>query len=70
MQDGPVISEVRTQVLKLSAAAASLGAKRDGSEIGDDYEVHAPWCSLYSSRYETLLVEVVAADGTSGGVRP
>jgi D-galactarolactone cycloisomerase len=66
MHVDPVISEVRTYVLKLAADDAYLGAKSDGSSIGPGYEVREPWRSLYSARYETLLVEVVADDGTSG----
>ncbi|SCG54756.1 galactonate dehydratase [Micromonospora echinaurantiaca] len=60
------IREVHTHVLKVHADEAYLGPKRDGSRIGGGYEVREPWRSLYSSRYETLLVEVVAEDGTTG----
>ncbi len=61
-----VIADVHTYVLKLRSDAAYLGAKRDGSTIGPGYEVREPWRSLYSARYETLLVQVIAEDGTSG----
>lgn len=61
-----VIRDVRTYVLKLAADDAYLGAKQDGSSIGSGYEVREPWRSLYSARYETLLVQVIADDGTSG----
>ncbi|MET8311161.1 MULTISPECIES: mandelate racemase/muconate lactonizing enzyme family protein [unclassified Micromonospora] len=60
------VREVRTHVLKVRADEAYLGPKSDGSAIGGGYEVREPWRSLYSSRYETLLVEVVAEDGTTG----
>ncbi|MEU4477887.1 mandelate racemase/muconate lactonizing enzyme family protein [Micromonospora sp. NPDC023966] len=60
------VREVHTHVLKVRADEAYLGLKRDGSSIGGGYEVREPWRSLYSSRYETLLVEVVADDGTTG----
>ncbi|MGW3607998.1 mandelate racemase/muconate lactonizing enzyme family protein [Micromonospora sp. NPDC005161] len=60
------VREVRTHVLKVRADEAYLGPKSDGSAIGGGYEVREPWRSLYSSRYETLLVEVLAEDGTTG----
>lgn len=60
------ISTVETFVLKLTADRAYLGALSDGSEIGAGYVVREPWRSLYSARYETLLVRVVAEDGTTG----
>ncbi|MBM0224224.1 hypothetical protein [Micromonospora sp. ATA51] len=60
------VREVHTHVLKLRTDQAYLGPKRDGGTIGDGYEVREPWRSLYSSRYETLLVEVIADDGTTG----
>ncbi|WP_147919436.1 mandelate racemase/muconate lactonizing enzyme family protein [Ruania zhangjianzhongii] len=60
----PEIADVRTYVLKLAADAPYLGAMPDSSTTG--YQVREPWRSLYSARYETLLVEVVADDGTSG----
>lgn len=60
------IREVRTYVLKVAAGEAYLGALRDGGTIGPEYTVREPWRSLYSSRYETMLVEVTADDGTSG----
>ncbi|WBB69385.1 mandelate racemase/muconate lactonizing enzyme family protein [Micromonospora sp. WMMD812] len=60
------VREVRTHVLKVQADEAYLGPKRDGGVIGGGYEVREPWRSLYSARYETMLVEVVAEDGTTG----
>lgn len=64
----PRVVEVRTHVLKVRHADAYLGALADGSELLDEdgYRVREPWRSLYSARFETLLVEVVADDGTSG----
>lgn len=59
-----VIADVRTHVIKVAADAPYLGAMPDASASG--YQVREPWRSLYSPRYETLLVEVVAEDGTSG----
>ncbi|MFC0504872.1 mandelate racemase/muconate lactonizing enzyme family protein [Micromonospora costi] len=60
------VRAVHTHVLKVRADEAYLGPKQDGGAIGSGYEVREPWRSLYSSRYETLLVEVVAEDGTTG----
>lgn len=60
------IADVQTFVLKVAADSAYLGALRDGSTIGSAYEVRRPWRSLYSSRYETLLVKVTAEDGSIG----
>lgn len=64
----PRVVEVRTHVLKVRHPEAYLGTLEDGSEPVDDgrYRVREPWRSLYSARFETLLVEVVADDGTSG----
>ena len=60
------LSRVDTFVLKLRAADAYLGALRDGSSIGESYQVRLPWRSLYSSRFETMIVKVTAEDGTVG----
>jgi len=60
------IRDVETFVLKLPADSAYLGRLTDGSEIGPGYQVREPWRSLYSARYETLLVKVTAEDGTVG----
>lgn len=57
---------VDTYILKLRADSAYLGALADGSEPGAGYAVRPPWRSLYSDRYETLLVRVTAEDGTVG----
>ena len=60
------IAAVRSHVLKVPADEPYLGRLIDGSELGPSYTVRPPWRSLYSSRYETMLVEVVAEDGTTG----
>ncbi len=57
---------VDTYILKLRADSAYLGALADGSSPESGYAVRPPWRSIYSDRYETLLVRVTAADGTSG----
>ncbi|SEF18251.1 mandelate racemase/muconate lactonizing enzyme family protein [Jiangella alba] len=61
-----VIRDVETFILKVAADDAYLGTLRDGSEIGPGYSVREPWRSLYSDRFETLLVKVTADDGTAG----
>lgn len=61
-----LIRDVETFVLKLDTEEAYLGRMRDGSEIGPAYTVRPPWRSLYSGRFETLLVKVTADDGTAG----
>ncbi|WP_020420180.1 mandelate racemase/muconate lactonizing enzyme family protein [Amycolatopsis sp. ATCC 39116] len=62
------IAEVTTYVLKLSGPQAYLGKLEDGSELSEDrgYVVREPWRSLYSGRFETMLVRVTAEDGTTG----
>ncbi|HEY3684644.1 MAG TPA: mandelate racemase/muconate lactonizing enzyme family protein [Streptosporangiaceae bacterium] len=62
------IAEVRTYVLKLDGPRAYLGALDDGRELRRDqgYVVREPWRSLYSARFETMLVRVTADDGTTG----
>ena len=60
------IQDVETFVLKIAGDEAYLGPLRDGSEIGPEYTVRAPWRSLYSSRFETMLVKITADDGTAG----
>lgn len=61
-----LIRAVETFVLKIAADEAYLGTLRDGSAIGSGYTVREPWRSLYSARFETLLVKVTADDGTAG----
>jgi galactonate dehydratase len=58
------ISAIETFVLKLTADAPYLGGL-PGNAAGD-YFVRPPWQSLYSARYETVLVRIVADDGTEG----
>ncbi|PSK92939.1 galactonate dehydratase [Murinocardiopsis flavida] len=62
------VREVQTFVLKVQSDMPYLGALADGSELTADagYVVRAPWRSLYSARFETLLVKVTADDGTAG----
>ncbi|MBK1784297.1 mandelate racemase/muconate lactonizing enzyme family protein [Prauserella cavernicola] len=60
------ISAVETFVLKLPAEEAYLGRLADGSAPEAGYRVREPWRSLYSDRYETLLVRLTAEDGTTG----
>ncbi|WP_378238846.1 mandelate racemase/muconate lactonizing enzyme family protein [Actinomadura harenae] len=50
--------------LKIRNPDAYLGAPPDTA--GDGYFLRPPWRSLYSSRFETLLVRVTCADGTTG----
>lgn len=57
---------VDTYILKLRADSAYLGALADGSSPDAGYAVRPPWRSIYSDRYETLLVRVTATDGTVG----
>ncbi|GAB1513416.1 mandelate racemase/muconate lactonizing enzyme family protein [Actinophytocola sp. KF-1] len=57
---------VDTYILKLRADSAYLGALADGSSPSTGYAVRPPWRSIYSDRYETLLVRITAEDGTVG----
>ncbi|WP_326794710.1 mandelate racemase/muconate lactonizing enzyme family protein [Streptomyces sp. NBC_01808] len=62
------IADVRVYALKLPHDEAYLGRLDDGSDLTEDrgYVVREPWRSLYSARFETLLVRVVADDGAEG----
>lgn len=62
------IADVTTFVLKLPGEQAYLGRLEDGSELAAEqgYVVRAPWRSLYSGRYETMLVRITADDGAVG----
>ncbi|WP_028923331.1 mandelate racemase/muconate lactonizing enzyme family protein [Pseudonocardia acaciae] len=62
------IAEVVSYVLKLSAPRVYLGALADGTTLEQrhGYRVREPWRSLYSARYETMLVRVTTEDGVSG----
>jgi galactonate dehydratase len=60
------ITAVETFVLRLKAQSAYLGELQDGSAPPTGYAVRRPWRSIYSDRYETMLVRVTADDGTCG----
>lgn len=61
------ISEIGSYPIKLRHDVPYLGPMPEPSEPDEDaYQVRPPWRSLYSSRFETLLVRVTAEDGTSG----
>lgn len=61
------IIEVTTYVIKVRHREAYLGSHRDGSAPAErGYQVRPPWRSLYSARFETVLVRLRAADGTTG----
>lgn len=61
---------VETCVLKIDASVPYLGAFPDSTtaDAGEptEYTVRKPWRSIYSPRYETLLVAITAEDGTVG----
>jgi D-galactarolactone cycloisomerase len=58
------IARVETWVVKLDPPEVYLGA-RPGS-VGSDYYLRPPWRSLYSDRFETVLLRVTTDDGTYG----
>lgn len=64
------INTVETFVLRLTPDSADgiyLGLQADGSQVSDaGYVVRPPWRSLYSARYETVLVRVEADSGQVG----
>lgn len=60
------IADVETFVLKIAAQDVYLGDLPDGSPVPVGYQVRPPWRSLYSPRFETLLVKITAEDGTAG----
>lgn len=60
------IANVETFSLKVKSPEAYLGRLTDGSTAPDGYHVRKPWRSLYSSRFETVIVKVTAEDGTAG----
>ncbi|MBA4866089.1 mandelate racemase/muconate lactonizing enzyme family protein [Streptomyces sp. PSKA54] len=62
------IADVRTYALKIRHDEAYLGGLDDGSTLTEDrgYVVREPWRSLYSARFETMLVKVTAEDGSCG----
>lgn len=61
------ITSVETFALRLPATSAYLGALPNGAEPpAGQYYIRPPWRSLYSHRYETMLVRLEAEDGTTG----
>ena len=63
------IVRVETKVLKLRPPEVYLGARPDAADAdadGDAYYRRPPWRSLYSDRFETLLVRIACDDGTTG----
>ncbi|WP_420037145.1 mandelate racemase/muconate lactonizing enzyme family protein [Streptomyces sp. cg28] len=62
------ITHVRSHVLKLEGTRAYLGRLEDGDELTPErgYVVREPWRSLYSGRFETLLVEIGTDEGCTG----
>ena len=61
------ITSVETFPLRLPAESAYLGVLPSGEEPPEaEYYVRPPWRSLYSHRYETMLVRLQAEDGTAG----
>jgi L-alanine-DL-glutamate epimerase-like enolase superfamily enzyme len=62
------IAAVNAHVLKLDGPDVYLGTLSDGStpRASDGYVVREPWRSLYSARFETMLVSITAEDGTTG----
>ena len=60
------ITSVETFPLRLPAESAYLGPLPSGAEPPEaEYYVRPPWRSLYSHRYETMLVRLEAEDGTA-----
>lgn len=60
------IAAVDTFVLKIDNDEPYLGVLPDGTGPADGYAVRPPWRSLYSPRFETVLVRLTAEDGTAG----
>lgn len=61
------VANVQTYVLKLLNPSSTYLSEVPGDEHEDPgYKVHAPWRSIYSDRFETMLVRVTADDGTEG----
>lgn len=58
------IYQIETFVLKVPAETPYLGEAPN--HLADQYFLRPPWQSLYATRYETMLVRVVAEDGTEG----
>lgn len=66
MGGGVKIAKVDTFVLKLAPPEAYLGAPPAGTPQDSGYFLRPPWRSLYSERFETLLVRLTCTDGTEG----
>ena len=62
---GRQITSVRTYCLKQASDDPYLGPAPSGS-AANPYFVRPPWRSLYSHKYETLIVRLEADDGTVG----
>ncbi|GAA3455081.1 mandelate racemase/muconate lactonizing enzyme family protein [Dactylosporangium matsuzakiense] len=61
------IVDVRTYPVKLRGPDVYLGAATRAAPADEHaYYVRPPWRSLYSDRYETLLVRLTCDDGTVG----
>lgn len=58
------IASVETRVVKLPSEEPYLGARPPESQ--GEYYRRPPWRSLYSDRFETLLVKITCADGSHG----
>jgi len=56
---------VESYVVKLRPPEAYLGT-RPAAVNGDGYYLRPPWRSLYSDRFETLIVRLTCDDGTTG----
>lgn len=59
------VMAVEAHVVKIRAPEAYLGSRPDTVD-GGSYYVRPPWRSLYSDRFETMLVRVTCDDGTYG----
>lgn len=60
---------VETHVVKIHPPEAYLGPRPTSVDDGSDggaYYLRPPWRSLYSDRFETMLVRVACDDGTYG----
>lgn len=60
------IVDVTTFPLKLRGEDVYLGAATRENSGESDYYLRPPWRSLYSDRYETLLVRITCDDGAEG----
>ncbi|MGI8880393.1 MAG: mandelate racemase/muconate lactonizing enzyme family protein [Jatrophihabitans sp.] len=58
------IAEVRTYPVRVQAEASYLGTPPDGTATA--YFTRAPWRSLYSAGFESMLVKITTDDGLVG----